>query len=210
MQNNIVEVLAEAEENLEKAGNIDSHKDLSVEQKIKKTLDHPVECSFSKRYFKEKKLKKLVKTSLICGLASFVVAGLGGMFAANGKATCKKILEENGYAGANAVHVEKKIEDFAGQLANGEITPDQFNAKVKNVEGLDWSTYAQENLNESDLKKYNTAEAVWTASAYSVGAFVGLGIVGVTISGAVQIDLTSEEHKRNARDARHARILGGR
>ncbi len=211
MQNSFNVIAKEAEENLEKEENIDSHNDLSVEERIKKTLEeHPVECSDSKRYFKEKKLKKIIKTSFICGLASFAAAGLSVMVAANSTGTCKNLLDANGYAEANTAYRQEIIEDLTGQLSTGKISLSQFESKVQNVKDLDKLAYAQENLNESDLKKYNTAEAAWTASAYAAGAFTGLGIVGVTISGAVQINLTSEEHKRNARDARFSRMLGGR
>lgn len=165
-------------------------------------------CTWAKGYFKKKRRKKIIKGTIICGLASWAAAGLSCMLLAGLRIAQNNILDKNNYDQANEQYKQEIITDFAGQLSNNEITFDEYQTKTEEVKDLDKKTFLKENANEEDFKKYNGLDVAYEANAYTLASLVGVGILGIGLGGGMYLTDTIEENERNRNEGRISKLVG--
>lgn len=204
MQNNINELLNETEEILEEEITAEQGK----KESILKSEKAYAPCTWADDYFKKKRRKKIIKGTIICGLASWAAAGASCMLLAGFRIAQNNILDKNNYNQANEQYQQEIITDFAGQLSNNEITFDEYQSKIEGVKDLDKKIFLKENASEEDLKKYNRLDVAYKVDAYTLASLVGVGMLGFGFGGGMHLRDTHKENERNRREARIYRLLG--
>ncbi len=178
--------------------------------KLRKLAGEPVYCTA----FIEKKKEAKLKKKFICALCASVVnitllgAGLVCSMVCSSKAS--DIVEKSGYDEANARYKVEMTTDINESFLNGEISYSEYNKRLKEVENLDKYEHVKTTLGKDEadkLKSLRTGATVGTCSILPLTITTGIA-GGLALVYAMQNG--SEKRMRDARDARHARMLGGK
>lgn len=167
-----------------------------------------ISCSWADAYLRKRKYKKIIKTSVILGLASLITAGLSFMAGAGFKNKSNKILDKYSYDQANELYKQEATVELAEDLANNEITYKQYEQKLDKIDDLDKEDFLKQNASEKDLKEYQSSDVGEEIGVYTGISATLLGLIGLGVAGGIEAKLKGEENRRNAQDARIARICG--
>ncbi len=185
------------------------NKDEKIER-LKKLANEPVHCSaFVEQKYKAKLKKKFIY-ALCSSAVSFMIlcAGLVCSMVCTSKAS--DVVEKSGYDEANARYKVEMTTDINESFLNGEISYSEYNKRLKEVENLDKYEHVKTALGKDEadkLKALNTGATVGTCSILPLTITTGIA-GGLALVYAMQNG--SEKRMRDARDARHARMLGGK
>lgn len=179
-------------------------------ERLRKLAEEPVYCSAFIGKEKEKKLKKKCICALCSAAVSFLVlcGSLIGMTVCAGKA--EDIVEKSGYDEANTLYKAEMAIDIHESFVNGELSQGEYEKKLDGLKDLDKYEHVKATLGEADAENFKSLRRGETAGVIATlpttvltGITGGLAIVYATQEGR-------EKRRQDARDARYARMLGGK
>lgn len=179
-------------------------------EKLRKLASAPVHCTAFEGQRKRAKLKKKFVCALCSAIVNFTLLGAGfaAMTACSSKAS--DIIEKSGYDEANALYKAEMTMDVHESFVNGELSLDEYKKKVNDIKDLDKYEHVKTTLGQEEyerLKSLRNGEMAGTCVL--LGTTITTGVAG----GMTLVYATQEEREkimRDARDARHARMLGGK